>query len=474
MMSPGPTPSDFIDLAFQHLPNSPLLVGVGAVAVSGRLSGRLAARQWARRQAKREGYALPMYVRDDRNIDRAERMGSVVSIPDVGSILALGATRSGKTETGKWIVDGMQADENEPMVVYDHKEDYQQFFDEIGREYITLSASGSTHAWNVFVEIERESDADEIARAIFAEIEQAGGLSGAFFGPAARQIFAAVLKYLCREADEDANLSNESVVGFFREHGPKEAYEALCSDGKGDLVGVAAAINSDAGDTQQSGVWANVQKHVTDVFTSDFARAPTDERSSISIREYMENPEDKALVLDYPYREGSTTMPIFRLLIDLAAREALVDGDRGSYFVLDEVAQIPDLQRLDELVNVGAGRNIQVFITLQSVAQLRANYGEEEVSAILSGLTSTMLLRCDDPKSVEFIRAKIGREKTDHTAHVEKANLPRGRQKTMHRERKPEHEHVFSEAEINNWRPGEGVVVRPDSWTHGCVRLYDD
>ena len=294
MMSPGPTPSDFVDLAFQHLPDSPLLVGglvgVGAVAVSGRLSGRLAARQWARRQAKREGYALPMHVRDDRNIDRAERMGSVVSIPDVGSILALGATRSGKTETGKWIVDGMQADENEPMVVYDHKEDYQQFFDEIGREYITLSASGSTHTWNIFAEIERESDADEIARAIFAEIEQAGGLSGAFFGPTARQIFAAVLKYLCREADEDANLSNESVVGFFREHGPKEAYEALCSDGKGDLAGIAAAINPDAGDTQQSGVWANVQKHVTDVFTSDFARAPTDERSSISICEYVEKP----------------------------------------------------------------------------------------------------------------------------------------------------------------------------------------
>jgi hypothetical protein len=35
-------------------------------------------------------------------------------------------------------------------------------------------------------------------------------------------------------------------------------------------------------------------------------------------------------------------------------------------------------------------------------------------------------------------------------------------------------EHVFSEAEINSWRPGEGVLVRPDSWAHGRVRLYDD
>ena len=475
--TPGPMPSDVIEMAAQYLPDTPLviggLVGVGALAVGGRRSGRFVARTLARRQADREGYALPMFIRDDRNIKQYEQMGNVVSIPREGSILALGATRSGKTETGKWIVDGMQAAENEPMVVYDHKDDYQQFFEQTGREHITLSASGSTHTWNIFEEIERESDADEIARSIFAEIEAAGGSSGAFFGPAARQIFAAVLKHLRRTADEDANLSNHSVVGFFREHGPEEAYEALSSDEEGDLAGVAAAINPDSSDNQQGGVWANIQKHVTDVFANEFAQQPTADQPSISIREYMKTPDGKALVLDYPYREGSTTTPIFRLLIDLAAREALVDGDRGSYFILDEVAQIPNLNRLDELVNVGAGRNIQVFVTLQSVAQLRANYGEEEASAILSGLTSTILLRSDDPKSVEFAQAKIGREKTDYTAHVEKANLPRGRQKTMHREMKPEHEHVFPEAEINSWRPGEGVIVRPDSWAFGRVKPYD-
>jgi type IV secretory pathway TraG/TraD family ATPase VirD4 len=188
----------------------------------------------------------------------------------------------------------------------------------------------------------------------------------------------------------------------------------------------------------------------------------------------MQNPRGTALVLDYPYREGSTTTPIFRLLIDLAAREALVDQDRGSYFILDEIAQVPKLQRLDELVNVGAGRNIQTFVTLQSVAQLREGYGDEGASAILSGLTSTILLRSDDPKSVEYVRSKIGREKEQYTAHVEKAQLPRNRQKTMHRERKPSEEHVFAEADINSWRPGEGVLVRPNSWAFGRVKLYDD
>jgi type IV secretory pathway TraG/TraD family ATPase VirD4 len=466
-------PSDVIEMAAQYLPDTPLviggLVGVGALAVGGRRSGRFVARTLARRQADREGYALPMFIRDDRNIKQYEQMGNVVSIPREGSILALGATRSGKTETGKWIVDGMQASEDEPMIVYDHKDDYQQFFEQTGREYIKLSASRSTHTWNIFEEIDRESDADEIARAIFAEVEAAGGSTGAFFGPAARQVFAVVLKYLHRQAQAtDQEYSNRDVIEFFQTNTPQQAHAMLVDEE--DMAGIA--IYLDPADDEQD-VWSNVQRQVTDVFTSDFATEPSAEQPAISIHEYMQHPRGNALVLDYPYREGSTTTPIFRLLIDLAAREALVDGERGSYFVLDEIAQVPNLQRLDELVNVGAGRNIQVFLTLQSVAQLRAGYGEEEASAILSGLTSTILLRCDDPKSVEYVRAKIGREMNQYTAHVEKAQLPRHRQKTMRREHQPREEHVFAESEINSWDPGEGVLVRPDSWAYGRVKLYD-
>lgn len=510
-------PGDLLQEGMQYLPDAPLLagglIGVGAVAAGGRIGSRAIVRTLARRQAERDGYALPMFIRDQRNVDTYESMGSVMSIPKTGSILALGATRSGKTEAGKHIVSQMQASEDEPMIVYDHKEDYQDFFDEIGCEYVKLSASGSTATWNIFEEIEDAQDAGEVSRSIFAEAEQAGGSSGAYFGPAARQVFTIALKYILAQAERAGKTpTNGNLVGFFQENNATDAYEKLRHI-KG-FKGVAEHLDPGS-DKKQGGVWSNLQLAIEDYFTGDFRRGlkgsdpgTEDEQETddgeqdeneneetmieeqlekslgeqveavdtdgFSIREYMRRPEGKALVLDYPYRQGTTTTPIFRLLIDLAARKALVDQDRGAYFVLDEIAQVPSLQRLDELVNVGAGRNIQVFVTLQSVAQLRANYGEEEASAILSGLTSTMLLRSDDPKSVEYVQAKIGKEKNKYTAHVEKANLPRNRQKTMHRERKPEHEHVFSEAEINSWRPGEGVLVRPQSWAFGRVKQYDD
>jgi len=457
------TPIDVAELAMQYLPQPELIgvgaVGVGAAVVGGRASGRLAARKLARQTG--DGYALPMFVRDQRNVGRLERLGGVLDVPRTGSILALGTTRSGKTETGKHIVSQMRADDSEPMVIYDHKDDYQEFLEGRGDPFVRLSSRGSGVVWNIFEEIETDADADEIARAIFA-----GTDPNEYFDVAGRQVFAAILKLIRRDFDAAGKVpSNENLVNFFQRKGRKEVYADL--SGEQDLTGAASHLDPESS-KQASGVYASVQRQINDVFLGDFAA-----EGGFSIREYMHDPQGKALVLDYPYREGESTTPIFRLLIDLAAREALDDGDRGAYFVLDEVAQIPHLSRLDELVNVGAGRNIQVFITLQSVAQLRASYGTEEASALLSGLTSAMILRCGDPASVDFARFAIGQEFKDYTAHVEKAELPRGRKKTMHRETKRSEEYAFSEADINSWRPGEGVLVRPESWAHGRVKLID-
>jgi hypothetical protein len=245
------------------------------------------------------------------------------------------------------------------------------------------------------------------------------------------------------------------------------------------MAGVASHLDPESS-RSASNVYASVQERVDDLFIEDFAEEPDSEageETGFSIREYMHNPEGRALVLDYPYREGESTTPLFRLLIDLAAREALDDGDRGSYFVLDEVAQVPALSRLDELVNVGAGRSIQVLVTLQSVAQLRDGYGRDAAEAILSGFLSAILLRCGDAATVEFARARIGTKHVERTANVEKARVGsrhRRRQKTIRRETKDSEEHPFAKGDITEWRPGEGVVVRPDSWAHGRIKLLDD
>ena len=286
-------------------------------------------------------------------------------------------------------------------------------------------------------------------------------------------MFAAILKLLHRD---DEPMLNADLIGLFENSDRAEIYELLvAADG---LMSAASHLDPESS-RSASNVYASIQERMNDVFIGDIAEAPSEggDGYGFSIREYMHGPDGRALVLDYPYREGESTTPLFRLLIDLAAREALDDEDRGSYFVLDEVAQVPALSRLDELVNVGAGRSIQVLVTLQSVAQLRDGYGRDAAEAILSGFLSVILLRCGDSASVEFARERIGTQFVERTSNVEKARVGsrhRRRQKTIRRETKDSEEHPFAKGDITEWRPGEGVVVRPESWAHGRMKLLDD
>ncbi|KYH24629.1 hypothetical protein HAPAU_36120 [Halalkalicoccus paucihalophilus] len=58
------------------------------------------------------------------------------------SLLALGASGAGKSVTLKHFVDQLQNDPNEPVVVYDHKTDYQDFLSDRETPMIRLSSEG--------------------------------------------------------------------------------------------------------------------------------------------------------------------------------------------------------------------------------------------------------------------------------------------------------------------------------------------
>lgn len=167
------------------------VVGLAQAAIGGALSNDVTP-DW-------ETFALPFDVYESEASD-VSRWDSAVPIPR-RSLLTLGASGSGKSETLKHFVAQLGMDPREPVVVYDHKEDYQEFLAERGIPMIRFSAQGSDVRWNLFAELETEDDADEIARALFRGAED----GDEFFGTAGRQLFAASVKYLARELEEPTN-----------------------------------------------------------------------------------------------------------------------------------------------------------------------------------------------------------------------------------------------------------------------------
>jgi hypothetical protein len=94
--------------------------------------------------------------------------------------------------------------------------------------------------------------------------------------------------------------------------------------------------------------------------------------------------------------------------------------------------------------------------------QLFNNYGRQTGEAILSGLVSMILLRPNDPATVEFYRSVIGSEFSEYTVN------------SQPRETRAIEEHEFSKGAICRWDPGVGVIINQSGWRHGYIPQVTD
>ncbi|WP_148416556.1 type IV secretory system conjugative DNA transfer family protein [Haloferax sp. KTX1] len=369
------------------------------------------------------------------------------------SILVLGETGAGKTETIKLLTHQMQAGTGDPFVVFDYKGEYQENFeqDHDHENLIYLSSTDATEYWNLFAEIEREADIDEIGRALFPHTD-----GSEFFSQAGRQLFVAVVTYLHREAQvSDTTPTNADLVAFVQSTDKQEMHERLTD--YSDLTAAASAIDPDS-ERQAAGVYANFQQVIADLFRGDFAEA-----GEFSIREYMDDPQGRTLLLDFPITEGDAVQPAFRFFIDWAARFALAN-DQDTYFVLDEFARLPGLRKIGDLINAGRGRNTQLLLGVQSVAQLHDTYGKDRANALLSGLVQSVIMRVGDAASVEYAQSQIGREKQHRSVPVHDRD---GR--SVGRQELQDETHPIVESDLERLNDGEAIVVVPDGWLRGLI-----
>jgi len=341
--------------------------------------------------------------------DVHERVGSVAENPAMvtldpsNSVLVAGEPGAGKTEFIKSMTHQLRTNPDEPVVVFNYKDDYTEFARQLAEtEVVRLSTRDSTHAWNVFREVEDEDDFGRIGDSLFKDREE-NSTEKKFFPITARQVLVASMKYLYREG-QAAGITpdNRELVDFFDRFSVAELYELIGEHE--DLRGEIEAMNPEA--TKQSiGVAGTLKSLVNDTFgVGDFSKRD----GTFSIREYFENPAGRVLVLDYPLEEGDRVTDVFRVLLDQAIQYALADGDTQATFVLDEFARVPRVDRMKALVATGRARSVQSIVGVQSVAQLAENYGEGTADSLLSGLTQEVFLRAGDGRTLEYYASRLG------------------------------------------------------------------
>lgn len=425
-------------------------------------------------------FVLPMdSITTSRASDVGTRSGEV-SIPKDRSLMAIGASGAGKTNTISWLVDQLDSADTEPTLIFEMKDDYKTHLDRQGIPAIVLSAEdgdgGGTHRWNLFREIDPEHvdrDARELAKALMPKPD--GGKND-YFKRAASQVFkSVVLMIYYGQGDDEPEPTNQTLVDYFQYTPQAEMCEELEANG---FMQAAEAIDPDGG-TAASNVYTGIQVEVEDLFAGAFA-----EPGDFSIREYMTHPETfggAPLVLDFPAR-GASTARIYAHLIDDAIMYGLDDlSDRTCYYLLDEIEHLGSgapISNLDRLLNLGRGASCVAVVTLQSVAQLRDSYSRDRADALLSGAYSTIMMRAADQPTVDYYQSRLGQHREEKTGYTKDAPNPLSSQlppRTVERETRLEDVSEFATGDLVSLDAGEAIIVRGagQQYVHGRVALHE-
>lgn len=338
-------------------------------------------------------------------------------------MLLIGGTGCGKTNLMFRIVEQTinRMKNDDVMIIFDSKGDYYGKFGSRPNSVVIGNSpeyKARSQKWNIFEEVCADESGDEsdvgmescrinameIARCLFAQ--RMSNTTNSFFPSAAQDIFSSLLLSICRDARTDADarahMDNKSLINYLQSSDCEELCAQLAS--YPDLRSTISYIEGE--NEQGQGVISEMYSVIRDIFIGVFAA-----KGAFSMRKFVRNRGKKILFIEYDLAIGSVLTPVYRLLIDLALKEALSQHNHGGniYLFFDEFKLLPHLQHIDDAVNFGRGKGVKVFAGLQSIEQLYDIYGQSKGRSIAAGFSTVLAFKANDEATMKYVSGLYGR-----------------------------------------------------------------
>jgi len=332
--------------------------------------------------------------------------------------MLIGGTGCGKTTLFYHFVSQLKRGmtDDDVMVIFDSKGDfYSQFYNKSSDLVIGNSRqySADSERWNIYKEIladgweERDFiiNTQEVCKSFFEE--RAKNTTNAFFPNAARDLLATIIIGIIRYDKEHAEvkkeeLYNEKLKEYLDSSDPQDIMNLLADSP--DASAVKSYISGD--DSQSKGVLSEMYSIIREIFIGVFAG-----RGAFSMREFVRRKGNKTLFIEYDLSIGSMLTPVYRLMFDLALKEALGrNKPQGNvYLICDEFKLLPHLRHIDDGVNFGRSLGVKVFAGVQSIEQLYEIYGQSRGRNIAAGFSSVYAFRSNDAATRDFVSGLFGK-----------------------------------------------------------------
>jgi len=332
--------------------------------------------------------------------------------------MLIGGTGCGKTTLFYHFVSQLKQrmTYDDVMIIFDSKGDFcSKFYDSKGDLVIGNSKQylrDSAH-WNIYKEIladgweERDfiMNTQEICKSLFFERTQ--NTTNAFFPNAARDLLAAIIIAFIRVGISDNTLKkkyyyNDELKMFLDLSDRKMLIDFLKT--RSDSNAIISYIANDS--PQSQGVISEMYSITREILVGVFAN-----RGAFSMREFVRKKGRKTLFIEYDLSIGSTLTPVYRLMFDLALKEALGrNKPQGNvYLICDEFKLLPHLRHIDDGINFGRGLGVKVFAGVQSIEQLYEIYGQSRGRNIAAGFSSIYAFRSNDTATRDYVSGIFGK-----------------------------------------------------------------
>ena len=362
------------------------------------------------------------------------------------STLVLGESGAGKTTSIRTMLDQVPFGDDVATVVHEFKDDYKQYFEDRGIEYMLLSIEDSDVIWNMFLDVTRERHYREIATAMMGDADG----NDPFHKPATSVLRAAMV-YLHREGQKEGTTPTHADLKELLAR-PREELHGILSD-----AGIQGAEQIDAEAGGATNVYNHVHERTDPLFEGDFG-----ESGSFSLREWAENPNGRALVVDNRAIESRTLGPMLRLVLDEAIRYSL-DADAETNYILDEIDQLPPLKRLSTAASAGRDEGVRALIGIQTKGQLSAQYGEN-TDGILGNCIQGLYFGPGDSETVDYILDSLGEYRESVTSRT-RSNT-QGTYSSSATSREQDRTPITS-GELRDMDTGDVVVENRSEWWIG-------
>lgn len=215
-----------------------------------------------------------------------------------------------------------------------------------------------------------------------------------------------------------------------------------------DMRSVLSYIEGDS--TQSQGVLAEMYSVVRDIFIGVFA-----EKGGFSIRNFVRRKGGRTLFIEYDLSIGSVLTPVYKIMFDLALKEALgqTKSKGNVYLICDEFKLLPNLQHIDDGVNFGRSLGVKVFAGLQSIEQLYEIYGQSRGKNLAAGFSSIIAFRANDVTTRSYISS----------LHGQNMVLEQYRMMDNHTVEDKRIGNTVEDWDLNSLRVGEAIVGLPFS-----------